>query len=222
MRFVLPFSRLRLATYPGGTLAWMLCFGILWVQTSGFSQASGTLLLNGDVYGYMVDDKGDTIILATLGDVSVSSVKGFKNPEDYNKYRRYRRYAYMVYPYAVEAVRIFREQEHATATMREGQRRRYIRHLQHELEEKFEDPLRNLTRTQGMILMKMIERELQTPMYSLIRDLRGGFNAYYWSAISNMYGYKLREGYIRGQDPILDIVLDDVNPMFRNPYPEQK
>ena len=201
---------------------WLIWLGLSFLQTNAFAQATGTLMLNGDVYGYMVDDKGDTIILATLGDVSVSSVKGFKNPEDYNKYRRYRRYAYQVYPYAVEAVRIFREQEHATATMREGQRRRYIRHLQKELEDKFEDPLRNLTRTQGMILMKMIERELQIPMYDLIHDLKGGFNAYYWSAVSNMYGYKLREGYIRGKDPILDIVLDDVNPMFRNPHQTQK
>ncbi len=186
--------------------------------TQSFAQVRGTLLLGGDVYEYLVDDTGDTIILATLGDISVSSVKNFKNPEDYNKYRRYRRYAYLVYPYAAEAVRIFRELEHATETMREGQRRRHIKRLQNELKEKFEDPLRDLTRTQGMILVEMIERELDTPLYDLIRDLRGGFNAYYWSAMGSLYGYKIKEGYIRGKDPILDLVLDDVNPLFKDPF----
>lgn len=202
------------------TMRFVFLFSLiaLCAPTQSFAQVRGTLLLGGDVYEYLVDETGDTIILATLGDISVSSVKNFKNPEDYNKYRRYRRYAYLVYPYAAEAVRIFRELEYATETMREGQRRRHIKRLQKELKEKFEDPLRDLTRTQGMILVEMIERELNTPLYDLIRDLRGGFNASYWSAMSSLYGYKIKEGYIRGKDPILDLVLDDVNPLFKDPF----
>ncbi len=185
------------------------------------AQSRGTVLINGDIYEYMLDDCGDTIILATLNDVAISSIRHFKSPEEYNKYRRYRRYAYMVFPYASEAIRIFRELEHTTATMREGERKRHIRRLQKELKEKFEDPLRNLTRTQGMILVEMIERELDTPLYDLIRDLRGGWNASYWSTMSSIYGYKIREGYIRGKDPILDVVLDDVNFNFAHTYPKE-
>ncbi|MBK6946842.1 MAG: DUF4294 domain-containing protein [Haliscomenobacter sp.] len=195
-----------------------VCFFLCGIFSAAFSQSRGTLLLGGDIYEYMVDECGDTIILATLGDISVSSIRHFKNPEDYNKYRRYRRYAYTVYPYATEAIRIFRELEHATATMRDGERRRHIRRLQKELKEKFEDPLRNLTRTQGMILVEMIERELKTPLFDLIKDLRGGLNASYWSTMSSFYGYKIKEGYIRGNDPILDTVLDDVNLTYNNPY----
>jgi hypothetical protein len=186
------------------------------------AQARGTLLINGDLYEYMLDDCGDTIILATLNDIAISSVRHFKSPEEYNKYRRYRRYAYMVFPYAAEAIRIFRELEHTTATMREGERKRHIRRLQKELKEKFEDPLRNLTRTQGMILVEMIERELNTPLYDLIRNLRGGWNASYWNTMSSFYGYKIREGYIRGKDPILDVVLDDVNFNFSHTYPKNE
>ena len=195
----------------------VLLFFLAW-GPAAFSQARGTVKINGEIYEFITDECGDTIILATLGDVSVSSMRHFATPEDYNKYRRYRRYAYMVYPYAVEAIRIFRELEHATATMREGERKRHIRRLQKELKEQFEDPLRNLTRTQGMILVEMIERELNTPLYDLIRDLRGGFNATYWSTMSSFYGYKIKEGYIRGKDPILDVVLDDVNLTYENPY----
>ena len=185
------------------------------------AQSHGTVLINGDIYEYMLDDCGDTIILATLSDIAISSIRHFKSPEEYNKYRRYRRYAYLVFPYASEAIRIFRELEHSTATMREGEKKRHIRKLQKELKEKFEDPLRDLTRTQGMILVEMIERELNTPLYELIRDLRGGWNASYWSTMSSFYGYKIREGYIRGKDPILDVVLDDVNFNFAHTYPKK-
>ena len=57
----------------------------------------------------------------------------------------------------------------------------------------------------------MIEKELDTSMYDLIKDLRGGFNATYWAGLSNMYGYRLKDGYIEGEDPILDLVLEDFN-----------
>lgn len=200
---------------------------ILWIFLGSLhsgallAQTKGTVMINGDFYEYILDDCGDTIILATLNDVAISSVRHFKTPEEYNKYRRYRRYAYMVFPYASEAIRIFRELEHTTATMREGERKRHIRRLQKELKEKFEDPLRELTRTQGMILVEMIERELNTPLYDLIRDLRGSFNASYWNTMSSFYGYKIREGYIRGKDPILDVVLDDVNFSFSHTYPKK-
>lgn len=206
----IPFRRIILLTI----LAYLCSVRLL-------AQGRGTVLINGDIYEYMLDDCGDTIILATLSDIAISSMRHFKSPEEYNKYRRYRRYAYLVFPYASEAIRIFRELEHTTATMREGEKKRHIRKLQKELKEKFEDPLRGLTRTQGMILVEMIERELNTPLYELIRDLRGGWNASYWNTMSSLYGYKIREGYIRGKDPILDVVLDDVNFNFAHTYPKK-
>ena len=197
----------------------LLLFVVFSCRTAA-AQTRGTLSLGGDIYEYMLDDRGDTVILATIGDVSVSSVRNFKNPEDYSKYRKYRRYAFMVYPYAAEAIRIFRELEQTTSTMREGERRRHIRRLQNELKENFEDPLRNLTRTQGMILVEMIERELHTPLYDLIKGLRGTFNATYWNTMGSFYGYKIKEGYVRGQDPILDIVLDDINLSYDHTLPK--
>jgi hypothetical protein len=135
----------------------------------------------------------------------------FDSEEDYKKYRKYRRYAYSVYPYAVEAVRIFKEVEAVTNDVRKNQKRKYIKTLQEDLSEKFEEPLKKLTKTQGMILIKMIERELDVPMYDLVRDLRGGWTATYWSVLGSFYGHHLKEGYTRGKDPMLDVVLDDLN-----------
>ena len=61
------------------------------------------------------------------------------------------------------------------------------------------------------MLQKMIERETNTPLHSSIKELRGGFTAGYWSTFSRMFGYNLKEGYIEGEDTILDAVLDKVH-----------
>jgi hypothetical protein len=53
----------------------------------------------------------------------------------------------------------------------------------------------------------MIERELDTPLYELIREYRGGFTAGYWNTMSKFWGYDLKRGYMEGDDPILDVVL---------------
>ena len=174
-------------------------------------QEKKTLLINGDLYEYILDDCGDTIVLANFGDMTVTSKREFASMEEYNKYQRYRRYAYQVYPYAEKAIRIFKEVQQQTAEMRRGKRKRYTRELQDQLKTEFETHLRNLSKTQGMILMKMIEKEVQAPIYYLIKDLRGNFTAFYWNTLGSFYGHKLKEGYRKGKDNILDMVLDDVN-----------
>lgn len=191
-------------------LFWLVLGGLLWTPHL-FTQTGGQLEVDGKTYRFQINEQGDTLILADLGELSVSSFQSFSNEEDYKKYRRYKRYAYQMYPYATEAIRIFREVEKQTAEMRKGKRHRLVKDLQKELSEKFEEPLKKLSRTQGYVLMKMIERELDTPMYVLIKELRGGFVATYWSALAGFYGHRLREGYLRGKDPILDVVLDDIN-----------
>jgi len=171
--------------------------------------------LNGKVYPAIVDDCGDTVIVAELQDISVSSPRTFDNSEDYKKYQRYRRAAVIVYPYAVEAIKVFRQMEQETAEMKRGKRKKHAKHLQKDLKEKFEDPLKKLTRTQGLVLTKMIEKELHVSTYDLIKEFRGGLTARYWGTIGGFYGYKLKHAYQEGDDAILDMVLDDFDISYR-------
>jgi hypothetical protein len=174
-----------------------------------------TVVIEGNILTQIVTEKGDTLLLATLDDISISSPRSFDSREDYLLYMKYRRYALVVYPYAKEAIRIFRETERATTEMKDRQRRRYVKKLQKELETEFEKPLKNLTRTQGYVLVKMIERELDTDIYALIKSLRGGMTASYWGTFSRFYGFRLKEGYIKGKDPILDVVLQDFDISYK-------
>jgi hypothetical protein len=194
-----------------------LLLGSVSAQEAPPKEIRGELSINGQIYEYLVDECGDTIIMAQLDEVPISSTRTFSNAEDYRKYRRYRRYAYHVYPYAAEAIRIFRELEVEVDSMSKRDRRRHIKDLQKQLKEEFEDPLKKLTKLQGMILFKMIEKELDTPMYFLIKDLRNGLTAFYWNTIGSIYGHHLKDGYIRGVDPILDMVLDDIDVSYEAP-----
>lgn len=170
-----------------------------------------------DYFNYEIDECGDTVIVAELADISVSA-PSLVDYEELRKYRIYRQYAVKVYPYAAKAIEIFRKQEALTTHMDERYKREYLRILHRELKEEFEDPLKKLTRTQGMILIKMIEKELDTPLYFLIKNLKGGIQATYWSTLGKFFGHHIKEGYHKGQDPILDMVLNDFNIAYNYPF----
>lgn len=198
----------------------LLMSTIILVFSSVYSQDDAyrttELEYDGKVYTAMVSDK-DTLILQRLEDVSITAPRSFEDYDEYRMYIRYRRYAQKVYPYAVEAIKIFKELEYATENYSKRKRKRHIKKLQKELKKEFSEPLKNLTKTQGYILTKMIERELDTPMYDLIKDLKGGFTAGYYNQFGKLYGYKLKDGYEPGIDKLLDIVLQDYDISYEVP-----
>jgi len=184
------------------------------------SAQTGYTKVDGKYYPYMVDDCGDTLIVAQLGDVSVSSPEVFDTEEEYKLYRRYRIYAQRAYPYAVDAIRIFRETEYMTQSMNKREQKRYNKNLQKELKDKFEEPLKKMSKTQGKVLIAMIENEIDIPIYDLIKELRGGMTARYWATLGGLYGHKLKQKYTIGEDRILDAVLDDFDVSYEVPTVE--
>lgn len=171
--------------------------------------------VDGRIYSAIITEAGDTLILVDLDNVSITAMRSFASDEEKRKYERIKLYAAKVYPYAKEAIRIFRELEYASQHMSKREKKKKIAELEEQLTKEFEEPLTNLTKLQGKIMIKMIEKETGQPIYNLIKDLKGGFKAFYWNAFSKLYSYDLKEGYNKGQYPMLDAVLQDFDVSYR-------
>ncbi|HRG43578.1 MAG TPA: DUF4294 domain-containing protein, partial [Saprospiraceae bacterium] len=176
-----------------------LFFSILYSVNAQHQQVD-TVIFAGKKMLRVITEKGDTAYLDQLDEVSVSSKKQFGSKDEYDRYMRYRRYAAIVYPYALEAMRIYHESKEATRSMTRREQKKYMKTLERELEEQFEEPLKKLTRTQGLILTKMIEKELNEPFYDVIKEIKGTWSAFYYNTSGRFYGYHLRDGYKRGED----------------------
>jgi Domain of unknown function (DUF4294) len=192
---------------------------IVWAADGQVQVPSGgietKLSIEGKIYPALITENGDTLILVDLDNVSITALRTFANDEEYRKYLRFRNYAAKVYPYAKEAIRIFRELEYVSQHMSKKEKKKKIAELEEQLTKEFEEPLTNLTKLQGKIMIKMIEKETGQPIYHMIKDLKGGFKAFYWNAFSKLYSYDLKEGYNRGQYPVLDAVLQDFDVSYR-------
>ena len=58
-------------------------------------------------------------------------------------------------------------------------------------------------------MIKMIERETKKSFYTIIKENRNWFSAFYWQQFGKLYDYNLKQGYNEGDDQILDLVLKD-------------
>ena len=190
-------------------MRYLLFLALLGTSALLSAQQADKVEIDGQILWQTVTDDGDTILYTTLNEVGVTEPRTFATRRERLLYKRYLRYALVVYPYAKDAIRIFRELEAETQGMKKRHRKKRVKQLQKELKDRFEEPMKSLTKTQGKLLIKMIEKELDTPMYTLLKTWRGGATATYWSTLSRFYGYRLKEGYVPGQDPLMDAVLQD-------------
>ncbi len=198
-------------------LLWAASFSRIYAQDMELRR----VVIDGKAYPVLISG-GDTMIIADLKEVTVKSTRVFASKEEEALYYKYRRYAVKVYPYAVEEIRIFRNMEEQSGKMKRRERKKFVKQMQDQLKNEFEEPLKNLSKTQGMILVKMIEKEQEDSMYDLVKGVKGGFTAMYWNTFGYFYGYRLKQPYEEGQDHILDMVLRDFNISFDVDNPDFK
>jgi hypothetical protein len=158
---------------------------------------------------------GDSTFLMSLAPARIVAKRQFKDLEEQKQFRRYIWAAKRVYPYALQAVALYEEMEEETDGMNRRQRKRHIKHEHKELKEDMTERMKNLSKTEGKVLVKMIERELNMPFYEVIRTTRGTTTAAYWNTMGKIWGYDLKQGYRHGDDPLLDEVFIDYD--FGNP-----
>ena len=74
-----------------------------------------------------------------------------------------------------------------------------------------EDDVRDMTITQGKLLIKLIDRETLNTSYELIKQYRGGFSAAFWQSIARIFGTNLKAEYDPyGEDAIMEIILQEI------------
>lgn len=115
---------------------------------------------------------------------------------------RYDRLVYnvkKVYPYAKLAGAKLREYEKILDTIpTEKGKKIFLKKAQHSLEEQFGKEIRDLTFSQGKILIKLVYRETGNSTFELIKELRGGFTAFIFQTLATLFGYNLKTGYDPG------------------------
>jgi len=104
-----------------------------------------------------------------------------------------RRRILRVYPYVVatsEALTTVNENLDKFKTNKE--KRRYINASQDYLESQFKDKLKNLSRKDGQILVKLIDRQTGQTTFSLIKEFKSGWKAFWSNQTAKLFDINLK------------------------------
>lgn len=151
----------------------------------------------------------DTLPVITLPEVSVYKRKDFEYLYLKRRYRRMIRNVKKTYPYAkVAGVRLKELDDHLTTLDSEKDQKEYIHQAEKEIMDQFEKEVKKLTVTQGIILVKLIDRETGRTSYQVIRDLKGRVTAFFWQGIARIFGNNLKTEYDPdAQDKIIEHIV---------------
>jgi len=151
----------------------------------------------------------DTVLISSIPEVKIYPSHTFKNRWQYWRYRRLVKNVKAAYPYAKMAGEILQDLDQKLVSMpTELQRKHYVKKVEKEIREEFEDEVKHLTISQGRILIKLVDRETGNTTYEVLQDLKGNFSAVFWQAIARIFGSTLKSEYDpEGEDQLIESIV---------------
>lgn len=157
----------------------------------------------------------DGVILpeVEIKEITVYARPTFPKKSDYRKYERLVANLKKVYPYAV-IVRSRLEQvnQDMINLKSEKERKEYMKKVEKDVFKDYEGDMRQMTITQGRLLIKLIDRETANTSYMLIKEYRGKLAAAFWQGIARIFGTNLKEEYDPyGEDILIETIIQEID-----------
>ena len=151
-----------------------------------------------------VDSSGDSILYITI-----RTVPAFHKGRDLKNYQRMVRAVKKVYPLAVEAAKRMENLDEKLAELEKRKdKKAYTKAIEDALKEEITPMLWKMTRYEGKILLKLIDRETDHTVFNIIKDFRSGFTAGFYQMLARMFSNNLKLEYDpEGEDEMLEQIV---------------
>jgi len=171
----------------------LFIIALLFSLASGYSQR--IIVLGAEVV------EGDTIPQINLDEVEILTLRIPKTYRGRRRLTRLVKNVKKVYPYAKLAGAKLRQYDHLLQQAKnDRERKKLMKQVEQEINEEYGGELKDLTFTQGKILIKLIDRETGETSFNLVQELRGNFTAFFYQAFARVWGYNLKVRYNPGGD----------------------
>ncbi len=181
--------------------------------TLGFNRSSAqngagpydTLTVSGLIVG------ADTFPMLWIDMVEVNG-KSKMDPRRKAELDRLRYNVYKVYPYAITAAYVLDDVDRELAKRsKKKDRKAFLKQKEQQLNSKFKGELKDLTMTQGQILVKLINRQTGKDCYNIIKEMKGGFNARVYQTVAFFFDNDLKRQYDPfNKDKDIEVIVQEI------------
>ena len=147
----------------------------------------------------------------------------FNNQLDQNYYYFLNKKLNRVYPLFITALSQYQEIQKDIQKLDKSSQRKYVDQKQKALADQYEKQLRDLTTTEGKVFAKLMNRATGKTVFEIIKELRGGWSAFWWNVKGNIADVDLKEPYDphknRSDEFVESLLQSNWNAGYFQPYP---
>lgn len=147
----------------------------------------------------------------------------FNNQLDQNYYFFLNKKLNRVYPLFLTALNQYEDIQDDMKDLDRNSQRKYVSQRQNALADQYETQLKDLTTTEGRVFAKLMNRATGKTVYDIIRELRGGWSAFWWNVKGNIADVDIKEPFDPHKnrtDEFLEALLQsNWNAGYFRPYP---
>ncbi|MDD2635159.1 MAG: DUF4294 domain-containing protein [Bacteroidales bacterium] len=142
----------------------------------------------------LIDNTPEAVIF--FPEVSVYPQAERKTRRDRKRYDKLVRNFMRVYPYAIEISEVYQNIDDTLSMfVTDEARKKYLNVREKQIMSIYKPKLKKLTLSQGIMLVKLMNRESGNTAYVIVDELRGKVTAVFWQTFALMFGNSLKTEY---------------------------
>ncbi|WP_286767199.1 MULTISPECIES: DUF4294 domain-containing protein [Sphingobacterium] len=203
----------------------LFCLLFLKATLSGWAQSQSlTLPLYGEgaqetVNSYMTTTlaNGEVLPWFPIPQVTVVAKRTWSSEEARREYLRFRRNVLKVLPYAIYAQKRYDQLDRDLAlTSDKKEHKALVEKCESDVKQMFDREIKNMTISQGKILIKLIDRYTGHTGYEMVKEMKGGISAFFYQGVAKIFGHNLKSTY----DPKEDFAIENIIREFEKSRPQ--
>ena len=152
-------------------------------------------------YHFIDEATGDTVCMIVFNPITIYPPERFRNKKEEQFYWRTVRDVRKTLPYAkLICSTLLETYEYLETFSTKKEKEEYLKQFEKEIFNQYKPVMKTFTRSQGKMLVKLINRETDQSSYNIVKAFLGSFRAGFWLTFGKFFGVNMRTGYEPGKN----------------------
>lgn len=153
------------------------------------------------MYHFVDEESGDTLLMMVFNPIIVYPRERFRNKKEEEFYWKTVRDVKRTLPYAkLISATLLETYEYLETYNTKKEKEDYLRRFEKEIFRQYKPEMKKMTKSQGKMLIKLINRETNQSSYNIVKAFLGSFRAGFWQTFGRFFGVSMKAGYHPDKD----------------------
>ena len=147
-------------------------------------------------YHFVEAASGDTLMMLVMNTITIYPTERFRNKAEEEFYWKTVRDIKRTLPYAkLICSTLLETYEYIDTYQNEKQKQAYLEQFEKEIFKEYKPVMKKMTKNQGKMLIKLINRETNQSSFNIVKAFLGTFRAGFWQTFGRFFGVSLKQGF---------------------------